>query len=89
MRAPDAGQQQGPGQGGSGPGGRHGRPVTTFGTDLVAYRAGRVAHSAGASLSQDLPGGFFVEAGWTFTAVRGDVQSYEANTATFEVGFLY
>ena len=89
MRASDPGQQQGPRQGGSGPGGRYGRPVTTFGTELIAYRAGRVAHSAGASVSQDLPGGFFVEAGWTFTVVRGDVQSYEASLGSFEVGFLY
>ena len=78
--------QQGSGRG---PGGRYGLPVTTFGTDLVAYRAGRVAHSARASLMQELPAHFFAEAGFTFTAVRGDVQSYEANVASVEVGFQY
>ena len=76
-------------QGGNGPGGRYGRPVTTFGAALVAYRAGRVAHTASATIGQEIHGGVFVEAAYVFTAVRGDVQAYEAHTGTLEVGFRY
>jgi hypothetical protein len=75
--------------GGNGPGGRPGRPVTTFGAELVAYRAGRVAHTASVTIGQEIYGGVFIEAGYLFSAVRGEVQDYEAHAGTVEVGFRY
>jgi hypothetical protein len=84
--------------GGSGPGGagpRAGEPgdapggaqAPAFGGALVAYRDERVAHALSADLVQPLPGGLFLAAGYSFSTVRGAVESYDAHALTAEVGW--
>jgi len=78
----------GPGSGqGAGPGSGGGTPTGAFGTPLVAFRDDRVAHILSADLTQPLPGGFFLQAGYAFTAARGKLQSYDAHAVTAEVGW--
>lgn len=72
---------------GAGQGSGGGSPSGAFGTPLVAYRDDRVAHLLSADLTQPLPGGFFLQAGYAFTAVRGRLQSYDAHAVTAEVGW--
>jgi hypothetical protein len=71
------------GAAGSGPG----APASILGGRFLAYRDDRVAHTLSADLTQPLPGGFFLQLGYGFSAVRGKLESYDAHAVTAEVGW--
>jgi hypothetical protein len=74
---------------GAAPEGREGRPVGTFGRDLVAYRADLTGHTVSMNLGLRGPGGSFLHGGYGFSAVDGEVQRYESHVIWGELGWRH